>query len=77
MEQEPLNETQARREQIVFGLRLIQGIDRGLIQQVTDTTWKKTFDGLVREGFLEQHADRVRMTGWGRRYADSIALALI
>ena len=77
VEKEPLSDTQARREQIVFGLRLIQGIDRGVIQQVPDPIWQRTFDNLLRTGLLEAHGERVRMTDWGRRYADSIAVELL
>jgi oxygen-independent coproporphyrinogen-3 oxidase len=64
-------------ERLVFGLRLTDGVSledtgslafSGLVQKV---------DELIVDGILELRGQRVRLTARGRRYADSVAVALL
>lgn len=74
---ERLTPAQRRREAIVFGLRLIEGIDLRIVQETTDRTWEQVLDRLMDQGLLEERLGRVRMTGRGRCFADSIAMELL
>jgi oxygen-independent coproporphyrinogen-3 oxidase len=76
-ERERLTPEQCRREAIVFGLRLIEGTDLGIIQETMDRTWEQVLDRLMDQGLLEERSGRVRMTEQGRRFADSIAVELL
>ncbi len=75
---ELLSEGQRRRERIVFGLRLIEGVDQALLRhEPPDRAWQQTLDQLTRRGLLEERAGRIRLTDEGRRYADSVAVELL
>src|SRR5437867_152936 len=74
---EQLTPDQRRREAIVFGLRLIEGIDLGIVQDTTDRAWEQVLDRLMDQGLLEEQAGRVKMTERGRRFADSVAVELL
>lgn len=77
-ESELLSADQRQREQIVFGLRLIEGVDQVLLRhEPPDRAWQQTLDRLTRRGLLEEHAGRVRLTEAGRRFADSVAVELL
>ncbi|HET8579978.1 MAG TPA: radical SAM family heme chaperone HemW [Nitrospiraceae bacterium] len=76
-ERELLTPEQCRREAIVFGLRLIEGVDLGFTRETTDRTWEQTLDRLMDEGLLEERSGRVRMTERGCRFADTIAVELL
>jgi len=76
-ERERLTPEQCRREAIVFGLRLIEGTDLGIVQETMDKTWEQVLDRLMDQGLLEERSGRVRMTEQGRRFADSIAVELL
>jgi len=76
-ERERLTREQCRREAIVFGLRLIEGTDLGIVQETMDRTWEQVLDRLIDQGLLEERSGRVRMTEQGRRFADSIAVELL
>lgn len=76
-EKEWLAGPRARREAAVFGLRLMEGIDLSTLEQATDLDWNRAVSRLLTEGYLEEHAGRMRMTSLGRRYADSIAVELL
>lgn len=77
-ESELLNEDQRQRERIVFGLRLIEGVDQILLRHAPpDRAWQQTLDRLRRRGLLEERAGRVRLTEAGRRFADSVAVELL
>jgi oxygen-independent coproporphyrinogen-3 oxidase len=77
-ESELLSEDQRRRERVVFGLRLIEGIDQALLRhEPPDRAWQQTLDRLTRRGLLEERSGRLRLTDEGRRYADSVATELI
>lgn len=77
-ESELLSADQRQREQIVFGLRLIEGVDQVLLRhEPPDRAWQQTLDRLTCRGLLEEHAGRVRLTEAGRRFADSVAVELL
>ena len=62
---------------MVFGLRLVEGIDRALLDGTDDAAWRGRVDDLLAKGLLEERAGRVRLTDFGRRYADSVAVELL
>lgn len=75
---ETLSADQRLRERLVFGLRLIEGVDQCLLRhEPPDRAWRQTLDQLTRRGLLEERAGRVRLTEAGRRFADSVAVELI
>ena len=74
-----LSPEQRWREAIVFGLRLTEGIDpeaNGLHAQVDDPGWYEELERMIGVGFVEQRTGRIRLTEMGRRFADSVAVAL-
>ena len=77
-ESELLSADQRRRERIVFGLRLIEGVDQVLLRhEPPDRAWHQTLDRMTRRGLLEERAGRIRLTDEGRRFADSVAVELL
>lgn len=77
-ESELLSAEQRQRERIVFGLRLIEGVDKALLRhEPPDRAWRQTLEQLTRRGLLEERAGRLRLTDEGRRYADSVAVELL
>jgi oxygen-independent coproporphyrinogen-3 oxidase len=77
-ESETLSAGQRLRERLVFGLRLIEGIDQTLLRhEPPDRAWQQTLDQLTRRGLLEERTGRLRLTEQGRRFADSVAAELI
>ena len=75
---EPLTMEQRRREALVFGLRLTHGVPSRLVEiDNPDRQWIAQIDRLMSEGLLEKRADRIRLTREGRRWADSVAVALL
>ncbi len=75
---EQLSPRQRLREAIVFGLRLIEGIDQNLLKHDTDQlSLTETIERLLEEGLLESRAGRIRLSERGQRVADSIAVELI
>jgi oxygen-independent coproporphyrinogen III oxidase len=78
VDSELLKEDQRRRERIVFGLRLIEGVDQALLRhEPPDRAWQQTLDRLTRRGLLEERAGKLRLTDEGRRFADSVAVELL
>jgi oxygen-independent coproporphyrinogen-3 oxidase len=75
-DEESLTLRQRRREALIFGLRLIDGIpfDRAA---GNDEDLQKTIARLTREGLLESTGGRVKLTEVGRRHADTVAVALL
>jgi len=77
-ESELLSDEQRQRERIVFGLRLIEGVEKALLRhEPPDRAWRQTLEQLTRRGLLEERAGRLRLTAEGRRFADSVAVELI
>jgi oxygen-independent coproporphyrinogen-3 oxidase len=75
---EPLRPRQRAREAIVFGLRLIEGIDQDLLKRDADRQdLARSIERLIGEALLESRAGRIRLTERGRRVADSIAVELL
>lgn len=78
VESELLSADRRERERVVFGLRLIDGVERRLLrQEIPDGTWRQGLDRLTQRGLLEERAGRIRLTAEGRRYADSVAVELL
>jgi oxygen-independent coproporphyrinogen-3 oxidase len=78
VDSELLSEDQRRRERIVFGLRLIEGVDQALLRhEPPDRAWQQALDQLTRRGLLEERAGKLRLTDEGRRFADSVAVELL
>ena len=74
---ESLGQEQALRESVIFGLRLIDGVPLDVIDQMDDCAdWRTTLSGLMEKGLLEFTAQRLRLTNLGRRFADTVAVAL-
>lgn len=74
---ERLSSEQRRREAIIFGLRLLSGIE--LITAGPEPSGPDSggsLDRLTARGWLEQHGGRLRLTESGRRFADSVAVEL-
>lgn len=76
-EREELDEAQRRREAVVFGLRMIDGVSTELVEGGTDPGWAARVKELIDRGLLEEASGRVRLTAFGRRHADSVAVELI
>ncbi|GIW53911.1 MAG: coproporphyrinogen III oxidase [Nitrospiraceae bacterium] len=75
---ERLSPRQRAREAIVFGLRLIEGIDQDLLRRDADRQHlARTIERLIGEDMLESRAEKIRLTERGRRVADSIAVELL
>ncbi|MBA2253473.1 MAG: radical SAM family heme chaperone HemW [Nitrospirales bacterium] len=75
---ERLSPEQQRREAIVFGLRLTEGVPSESVHgHEMDAEWKAKMVQLLNEGWLEETEGRIRMTPAGRRFADSVAVDLL
>ncbi|MGH7165097.1 MAG: radical SAM family heme chaperone HemW [Nitrospiraceae bacterium] len=78
LEHEQLNPERQRREALVFGLRLTDGIDLttlGAGPRPADV--ESTLNHLIDRGLLDEAAGRIRLTAVGRRFADSVAVELL
>lgn len=75
---ERLSPKQRRREALVFGLRLIEGISLGNLQpDARDEEWDLALDRLTRQGLLDARFGRIKLTDLGRRFADTVAVELL
>jgi oxygen-independent coproporphyrinogen-3 oxidase len=75
---EPLTPAQRRREAIVFGLRLITGIELDALgDPEPDGEFARTVSRLTEQGLLQERTGRLSLTEQGRRYADSVAVELL
>jgi oxygen-independent coproporphyrinogen-3 oxidase len=77
-EEEFLPSYQRDREALILGLRLTQGVDETRFHAAG--WWKDIIPSLERmtaQGLLERSSGRLRLTGLGRRFADSVAVSLI
>jgi oxygen-independent coproporphyrinogen-3 oxidase len=75
---ETLTPEQRHREALVFGLRLIEGIDLpDVAGPEPDGDWTDAVTRLTGQGLLETRRRRLRLTELGRRYADSVAVELL
>ncbi|RMH37789.1 MAG: radical SAM family heme chaperone HemW [Nitrospirae bacterium] len=74
---ERLPADQRARERVVFGLRLLAGVDVSDIESaIHDHDWHRTVEDLIDDGWLQRVGPRLRLTEHGRRFADSVAVAL-
>ena len=64
-------------EQLVFGLRLINGISLKQTGALSFPELLQEVDTLLAEDLLVRTGDVVRLTTRGRRYADTVAVALL
>ncbi len=71
VERSELTDSEQRRDALVFGLRLIEGVPLHIVRP--DTAQHQTLITLVNQGLIEWREDRVRLTPFGRQYADSVA----
>lgn len=81
-EVDELSPRQRMREAVIFGLRLVEGIDLNIIRtrsgmDTADPEWELTVERLVQEGLLSKQGHRLQLTEAGRRFADSVAVALL
>ncbi|MFO0706121.1 MAG: radical SAM family heme chaperone HemW [Nitrospira sp.] len=67
----PLSPGEQRRDALIFGLRLVNGVSRQLLHP--DMPQQRTLARLSREGLIECADDRIRLTPLGRRFADTVA----
>ncbi|HJU04856.1 MAG TPA: radical SAM family heme chaperone HemW [Nitrospiraceae bacterium] len=77
---EHLTAEQRRREAVVFGLRLTGGVDAAMVAGAAagpGTLWSQSLERMIRDGLVEHCADRIRLTEVGRRFADTVAVALL
>ncbi len=78
LEQEDLSPERRKREALVFGLRLIEGVNLQLLgKDSLDGDWGQALRRLTRQGLLEEGSGRIKLTELGRRYADSVAVELL
>ena len=75
-EREELDQEQRARERLVFGLRRLAGVDRRQFHKLTgleiDTLAGEPIARFVELGFLEDSADRIRLTREGLLISDSL-----
>lgn len=75
---EVMSDQQADRERVVFGLRLIDGIDmKGVGQSVCDDRWQLLVQQLIDDGFLCDEGKILKLTEYGLLFADSVAVQLL
>ena len=75
---EKLSKNQTDRERVIFGLRLVEGLDLGVLQDLADdVTWRSTVNGLINIGLLTEEGRFLRLTEVGRCFADSVAVELM
>jgi oxygen-independent coproporphyrinogen-3 oxidase len=77
-----LSPEQRRREAVVFGLRLIEGINVAALRSGTrdgevEDEWQRALHRLRDQGLLEERIGWIRLTDLGRRWADSVAVGLM
>lgn len=78
IETEILAPERRQREAVVFGLRLMSGVDLSNLHSLrNDEEWQDTLDRLIRRGLLEQRSGRLSLSDTGRRYADTVAVELL
>ncbi len=64
-------------ERLVFGLRLTEGITLGETGALAFSGLTGKVNELIGDDILERRGERVRLTARGRRYADTVAVALL
>ncbi|MFQ5991654.1 MAG: radical SAM family heme chaperone HemW [Nitrospiraceae bacterium] len=78
---EQLTPAQQWREAIVFGLRLMSGVNLDVgssprPHDAGDSTWEARLSHLTHHGLVERQKNQLKLTSRGRRVADSVAVEL-
>jgi len=76
-ESEQLTRAEDSCEQVVFGLRMIDGVSPAETGALGFPGLTGTIDGLIEENLLEHNGERIKLTARGRRYADNVGIALM
>ena len=76
---EVLDTQEIQREQIVFGLRTIQGVRMEQVQSLSrgDVQWDRAVKALRTQGLLAEAEGHMRLTNKGMQFADTVAVALL
>ena len=75
---ENLSKNQTDRERVIFGLRLVEGLDLRVVQALAqDVTWRSSVTRLINNGLLSEEGSFLRLTEVGRSLADSVAVELM
>jgi len=76
---EVLSSQKLQREQVLFGLRKIQGVPSMQVELLEreDQEWAFAFRGLQNQGFLTEEEGYIRLTKKGILFADTVAVALL
>jgi oxygen-independent coproporphyrinogen-3 oxidase len=78
VDRESLGTERRRREAVVFGLRLIDGVPTAILPiHEEQRDWTDKIMRLIDNGYLETAGDRIKLTATGRRFVDSIAVDLL
>ena len=65
-----LTTAERQRDALVFGLRLIKGVPKNLLHHQRQ---HMQVQDLVAQGLLTADSERIRLTAFGQRYADTVA----
>lgn len=76
-EAEELSHAHETCERLIFGLRLTDGVALDESGVLSYRGLARTVDELIEDNFLEREGSLVRLTARGRRYADTVAVALL
>lgn len=76
-ETEELSHAHETCERLIFGLRLTDGVALDESGVLSYRGLARTVDELIEDNFLEREGSLVRLTARGRRYADTVAVALL
>ena len=74
-----LSPEQKDRERVIMGLRMVSGVPTGLAVKGkgAQTVLDQKIHQLQAEGLLVEERGTVRLTDWGIRHADTVAVALL
>ena len=73
-DRQPLSVEEQRRDALIFGLRLLNGVPNSLLAD--EPGHRKNLAQLMAKGLIVEDGTRTRLTPLGRRFADSVASAL-
>jgi len=76
-ETEELSHAHETCERLIFGLRLTDGVALDESGVLSYRGLARTVDELIEDNILEREGSLVRLTARGRRYADTVAVALL
>jgi oxygen-independent coproporphyrinogen-3 oxidase len=80
-EAEPLSEREHAIERLIFGLRMVDGIEIAGFEEASGASLEslvgRTIDELIGRGLLERTETFLRLTPEGRMVADAVAVELL